>query len=93
MRIFRLWRASGRDLRLLWFALRHPARPLWLLPTTAFLVFYAVDPLNVVAPALGVLDDFVLLPMLLHGLLKLLPLNVRGDFSADRPPDAVQPGR
>jgi hypothetical protein len=84
MRLFRLWRASGRDLRLLFFALGHANRPVWLLPITGVLVFCAIDPLNVVAPVLGVLDEFLLIPTLLHWLMKLLPLNVRVDFEHRR---------
>jgi len=37
MRLLRLWRLSANDLRLLWFALRHRHRPLWLLPVTILL--------------------------------------------------------
>ena len=32
MRLLRLWRIGAKDLRLLWFALRHRRRPVWLLP-------------------------------------------------------------
>jgi hypothetical protein len=90
MRLFRLWRASGRDLRLLFFALAHPNRPVWLLPITAVLFFCAIDPLNVVAPLLGALDEFLLIPMLLHWLMKLLPLNVRADFERRRQAQAFR---
>jgi uncharacterized membrane protein YkvA (DUF1232 family) len=42
MRLLRLWRMGGRDLRVLWFALRHPDRPAWLWPAALAVVFYAV---------------------------------------------------
>lgn len=77
LRLFRLWRLSGRDLRLLWFALRHPGRPLWLLPAVALLGFYALEPLNFALPLLGIIDDLVLVPLLLHALVKFLPPAVR----------------
>jgi uncharacterized membrane protein YkvA (DUF1232 family) len=67
-RIFRLWRMSRTDLRLLWFALRHPNRPTWLLPATVALGFFAFEPFNFAIPVLGVIDDLFLLPLLLHGL-------------------------
>jgi uncharacterized membrane protein YkvA (DUF1232 family) len=67
-RIFRLWRLAGRDLRLLWTALRHPNRPAWLLPATLALGFFALEPFNFAIPVLGVVDDLFLLPLLLHAL-------------------------
>jgi uncharacterized membrane protein YkvA (DUF1232 family) len=68
---FRLWRLTGRDLRLLWHALRQPDRPGWLIPATLVLVFFAIEPLNLAFPVLGVVDDFVLLPLLLRGVVSL----------------------
>jgi len=68
-----LWSMSRTDLRLLWFALRHRDRPGWLLPVTVVLALYAVSPLNLAIPVLGVVDDLVLLPLVLHTLVKLLP--------------------
>jgi uncharacterized membrane protein YkvA (DUF1232 family) len=68
---------GGSDLRLLWFALRHPDRPAWLLPAAALLILYAVDPLNFALPLFGVVDDLVLLPLLLHLILRFLPLPIR----------------
>jgi hypothetical protein len=41
-RIFRLWRMSRNDLRLLWLALRQPNRPTWLLPATLALVWSTI---------------------------------------------------
>jgi len=69
--IFRLWRMSRTDLRLLWQALRHPNRPTWLLPATLALGFFALEPFNFAIPVLGVIDDLFLLPLLLHGLAKI----------------------
>jgi len=71
-----LWRMSKEDLHLLWIALRHPERPIWLLPATGLLALYALDPFNFAVPLLGVVDDFVLVPLVLHYLLKLLPPQV-----------------
>jgi uncharacterized membrane protein YkvA (DUF1232 family) len=80
MRLFRLWRLAGRDLSLLWYALRHPERPLWLLPATLLLGLYALEPANFALPLLGVVDDLVLVPLLLHGLMQLLPAGIRAGF-------------
>jgi uncharacterized membrane protein YkvA (DUF1232 family) len=70
-RLFRLWRLSGQDLRLLWIALRHPNRPRWLLPATIALAFFALEPFNFAIPFLGIVDDVFLLPLLLRLLVKL----------------------
>ncbi len=80
LRLLRLWRLGGRDLGLLWYALRHPRRPLWLLPATALLGIYALEPANFALPLLGVVDDLLLLPLLLHGMAQLLPAAIRNDF-------------
>ena len=80
LRVLRLWRFAKKGLRLLWFALRHPDRPAWLWPVAALLAFYALEPANFVVPVLGVLDDFVLLPLVLHAVLKLLPMDIRVGF-------------
>ena len=84
IRLIRLWRVAGQDLRMLWFALRHPRRPLWLLPAAALLGFYALEPLNFAIPVLGLIDDFLLLPLVLHALLKFLPADIRRDVTSPR---------
>jgi uncharacterized membrane protein YkvA (DUF1232 family) len=81
LRFLRLWRVAGRDLRLLWFALKHRSRPLWLLPAAILIGFYAVEPFNFAVPVLGVVDDQVLLPLLLHLLLRCLPKEIRDGFA------------
>ena len=77
LRLMRLWRLAAVDLRVLWFALRHPQRPVWLWPAAIVLGLYALEPLNFAIPALGIVDDFVLLPLVLHLLVKFLPLGIR----------------
>jgi uncharacterized membrane protein YkvA (DUF1232 family) len=80
-RLLLLWRIAREDLRLLWFALRHPSRPVWLLPAAVLLALFALEPANFAIPLLGAVDDFVLLPLVLHALLGLLPADVRAGFS------------
>jgi uncharacterized membrane protein YkvA (DUF1232 family) len=77
LRLFKLWQLGGRDLRLLLSALRHRDRPIWLLPAVLLLGLYALEPLNFALPFLGVIDDLILLPLVLHWLVKLLPPEVR----------------
>lgn len=76
-----LWRMSKVDLRLWLFALRHPDRPAWLLPASLLLVLYAIDPFNFAVPVLGAVDDIVLVPLVLHYLLKLLPPRLLDRFA------------
>jgi len=81
-RIFALWRVvAGQDLRLLWFAIRHESRPAWLLPGLAVLALFAVEPANFALPVLGAVDEFVLVPLFLHGMVKLLPVQVVDGFA------------
>jgi uncharacterized membrane protein YkvA (DUF1232 family) len=79
-RLFRIWRLGRQDLRLLWFALRHKNRPPWLVPVVALLGLRALAPFNFTVPLLGVVDDFILLPLVLHWLVKLLPAEIRYGF-------------
>ena len=75
-RLFRLWRLGGRDLKLLWAALRNQDSPRWLLPAALLQLFFALEPFNFAIPLLGVVDDLLLLPLLLHGLVKLAMLSM-----------------
>ena len=68
-RLFRLWRLGAQDLRLLMTALRRPDKPWWLVPASIFLVWFALEPVNFAIPLLGVIDDFVLLPLLLRAIV------------------------
>lgn len=80
MRLLRLWRLVATDLRLLWFALRHPRRPIWLWPVTVVLLLYALDPVNFALPFAGMIDDFVLIPLLVHLVVRLLPTEIKTGF-------------
>lgn len=81
-RIFALWRmVAGEDLRLLWFAIRHEERPGWLLPGLAGLALFAIEPANFAVPVIGAVDEFVLVPLILHGMVKMLPAQVLEGFA------------
>ena len=41
----------------------------------------ALDPANLALPVLGVIDDFLLLPLLLHVVVRFLPAAIRSDFA------------
>jgi uncharacterized membrane protein YkvA (DUF1232 family) len=76
-RLLRLWRLVAGDLDLLWFALRHPRRPIWLWPVAVTLALYALDPLNFALPFAGLIDDLVLIPLLVHLVVRLLPTEIK----------------
>ena len=78
-RLFLFWRQGGRDVKLLWRALKHPDRPAWLLPAAVLLAFFALDPLNLALPLMGAVDGLVLLPLALQAMTRALPRHVRGD--------------
>ena len=80
IRLLRLWRMVGKDLHLLRFALVHPRRPFWLVPALVLLALCALDPINFALPFVGAVDDVVLLPMLLHLVLRLLPAHIRSGY-------------
>lgn len=88
-RLLLLWRVGRQDLRLLWFALRHPSRPVWLLPAAGLLVLFALEPANFAIPLLGAVDDLVLLPIFLHALIGFLPADVRASFGRGSAPQAA----
>jgi uncharacterized membrane protein YkvA (DUF1232 family) len=69
MKLFKLWRLQ--DVRLLASALRSRTRPAWLWPVTILLVLFAIEPANFGLPALGIVDDLILLPLLLRLVVKL----------------------
>jgi uncharacterized membrane protein YkvA (DUF1232 family) len=56
----------------------------WLLPAALVLGFYALEPFNFVMPFVGVVDDFIVLPLLLHVLVSFLPLDIRTGFGLKR---------
>lgn len=80
-RLFRLWRLLASDFGLLWFALRHRSRPIWLWPVAVILGLYALDPVNFAIPFAGLIDDLILIPLLLHLVVRLLPAEIRLGFA------------
>jgi uncharacterized membrane protein YkvA (DUF1232 family) len=76
-KIAMLLKVVKNDLRILWYALRQPDRPVWLIPATALVALYAIDPFNVAVPFVGIVDDGVLVPMALHLMVRFLPMELR----------------
>jgi uncharacterized membrane protein YkvA (DUF1232 family) len=53
-------------------ALRSRNPPWWLWPVAVLLVMFALEPANFGLPALGVLDDLILLPLMLRIVVRVL---------------------
>ena len=68
-----------RDAVTLWFAYRHPGTPWFAKLLAAFVVAYALSPIDLIPdfiPVLGYLDDALLLPGLIGLNIRLIPADV-----------------
>ncbi|RST45714.1 YkvA family protein [Variovorax sp. DXTD-1] len=68
-----------RDAVTLWFAYRHPGAPWFAKALAAFVVAYALSPIDLIPdfiPVLGYLDDALLLPGLIWLNIRLIPRDV-----------------
>lgn len=76
----RAWaRRIKRDALTLWFARSHPATPWYAKSLGAFVVAYALSPIDLIPdfiPVLGYVDDVILLPVLISLTIRLLPADV-----------------
>ncbi len=82
----RAWaRRIKREAMTLWFARLHPDTP-WLAKALgAFVLAYALSPIDLVPdfiPLLGYVDDVLLLPALIWLAIRLLPQHVLSDSRA-----------
>lgn len=76
-RIALLWNIVKGDARVLWRALRAPERPVWLVPATALVALYALDPFNLAMPLAGIVDDGIIVPLVMHLMVRCLPAHLR----------------
>ena len=70
-----------KELLTLWRAFRHPATPVPLKAAMLLVPLYLISPIDIIPdfiPFLGILDDFVVVPMLMSWLVSMLPLEVTG---------------
>ena len=68
-----------RDGVTLWFATKHPGVPWYSRALGAFVVAYALSPIDLIPdfiPILGYLDDLILLPGLIYLTIRTLPTPV-----------------
>jgi uncharacterized membrane protein YkvA (DUF1232 family) len=78
-------RRLKRDAMTLWFARRHPRTPWAAKAIAAFVVAYALSPIDLIPdfiPVLGYVDDVLLLPALIWLALRLLPDEVIAESRA-----------
>jgi uncharacterized membrane protein YkvA (DUF1232 family) len=86
----RTWaRKVKRDGVTLWFAGRHPQAPWYAKALGAFVVAYALSPIDLIPdfiPVLGYLDDVILLPALIWVAIRMIPAPVLAECreQADR---------
>jgi uncharacterized membrane protein YkvA (DUF1232 family) len=82
----RRWAQSvKRDGITLWFAMRHAQVPWPAKALGAFVVAYALSPIDLIPdfiPVLGYLDDIILLPVLIWLAIRLIPARVLTDCRA-----------
>ena len=81
-----LYALIRKDARILWYALRHPARPAWLVPSVALIGLYLLSPIDLipdVLPVIGLVDDFVLIPLVIAWLVSRLPADLKRGFADD----------
>ncbi|MDP9931014.1 uncharacterized membrane protein YkvA (DUF1232 family) [Variovorax paradoxus] len=76
----KLWASRiKRDAVTLWFAYRHPGTPWFAKALAAFVVAYALSPIDLIPdfiPVLGYIDDALLLPALIWLNIRLIPAAV-----------------
>ena len=77
-----LYALVRQDARILWHALRHPARPAWLRPAVGLVALYLLSPIDLipdVLPVIGIVDDLVLIPLVISWMVRLLPEALKRD--------------
>ncbi|WP_205245653.1 YkvA family protein [Devosia naphthalenivorans] len=70
-----------KELMTLWRAFRHPATPVALKAAMLLVPLYLISPVDLIPdfiPFLGIMDDFVIVPLLMSWLVSMLPLEVTG---------------
>ena len=70
-----------KELLTLWRAFRHPATPLPLKAAMLLVPLYLDSPVDLIPdfiPFLGIMDDFIVVPLLMSWLVSMLPLEVTG---------------
>jgi uncharacterized membrane protein YkvA (DUF1232 family) len=87
-------RTIRREAHALYLAARHPWTP-WSAKLLALLIAaYALSPIDLIPdfiPVLGLLDEIVLLPIAVAGVIKLIPADVMAECRIEAARAAVRP--
>lgn len=84
-RLRRLFKTTGREIAMLWYACRHPTTPISIKLGALLLAIYVISPIDFISdmlPILGWIDDVALLAFGIPALLKLVPAPARHDAGA-----------
>jgi len=79
-------RCIKRDVMTLWFARSHPATPWYAKAMGAFVVAYALSPIDLIPdfiPLLGYLDDGLIVPALVYAAVRLVPQELVAEHRAN----------
>jgi uncharacterized membrane protein YkvA (DUF1232 family) len=74
-----------RDVVALWLAARDPRVPFWIKMLAALVAAYALSPIDLIPdfiPVLGYLDEIILLPLAILGLVKLIDPAIMAEHRA-----------
>src|SRR5690606_40047076 len=69
----------------LWFAARDPRVPVWIKALAALTAAYALSPLDLLPdfiPVLGYVDELIILPLAIAGLVKLIDPAIMAEHRA-----------
>ncbi len=78
-RLFILFKATGREIAVLWFACKNPATPRIVKVCAVLMAVYVISPIDLVSdllPVIGWLDDIALVALGVPALLRLVPADV-----------------
>ena len=82
----RQWaRTIKREAHALYIAARHPRTPWYAKALALAIAAYALSPIDLIPdfiPILGLLDDVILLPLAIAGVLRLVPADVMSESRA-----------
>ena len=78
-------RLIRRDVVALWLSARDPRVPFWIKALAALVAAYALSPIDLIPdfiPVLGYLDEIILLPLAIIGLVKLIDPAIMAEHRA-----------
>jgi uncharacterized membrane protein YkvA (DUF1232 family) len=83
-----------RDVVAIWLAARDPRVPWYAKLASAAVAAYALSPIDLIPdfiPVLGYLDDLILLPLAIAGIVRLIPPPLMEEFRAEADRRASRP--